>query len=172
MRKLVVGVLFGFLAAATAAWALEVTFPTRSKAQARVIVDELGNVLFGAMPAKVEVSVLLKAGATTEPWSTSVDAGTGAAAVPVTTVPSDRMLVITDLDGAYGCNDYCELRDGSGSVRFQWLNWPVPQRTYGSGVVFGPGEEVIWAGRVLPGGTGTPSVVRRVTFMGRLIPAS
>jgi len=58
MRKLVVGVLFGFLAAATAAWALEVTFPTRSKAQARVIVDELGNVLFGAMPAKVEVTNL------------------------------------------------------------------------------------------------------------------
>jgi len=56
MRKLVVGVLFGFLAAATAAWALEVTFPTRSKAQARVIVDELGGVVFGAMPAKVEVT--------------------------------------------------------------------------------------------------------------------
>ena len=83
MRKLVVGVLFGFLAAATAAWALEVTFPTRSKAQARVVVDELGNVLFGAMPAKVEVTNLVPAGATTEPWSTSVDAGTGAAAVPV-----------------------------------------------------------------------------------------
>ena len=57
MRKLVLGTLFGFLVAATAALALDVSFPTRSKAQARVIVDELGNVLFGAMPAKVLLNI-------------------------------------------------------------------------------------------------------------------
>jgi hypothetical protein len=56
MRKLVLGVLIGFLTAATAALALDVSFPTRSKAQARVIVNEVGALLFGAIPGKVEVT--------------------------------------------------------------------------------------------------------------------
>jgi hypothetical protein len=56
MPKLVVGAVFGFLVAATAAWALEVKIPPRITAKANLVVDELGNVLFGATPAKIEVT--------------------------------------------------------------------------------------------------------------------
>ena len=56
MRKLVLGVLIGFLVAATAALAYDVTFPSRLKVQAHALVDELGNVLLGTTPAKIEVT--------------------------------------------------------------------------------------------------------------------
>jgi hypothetical protein len=56
MRKLVLGTLVGFLVAATAAFAYDVTFPSRLRVQAQALVDELGNVLLGSTPAKIEVT--------------------------------------------------------------------------------------------------------------------
>lgn len=56
MKRTVLGVVIGFLAAATLAWALEVKLPTRTTARATVVVDELGSILFGSTPAKVEVT--------------------------------------------------------------------------------------------------------------------
>lgn len=56
MRKLVLGVLIGFLVAASAAFAFDVTFPSRLRVQAHALVDELGNVLLGSTPAKIEVT--------------------------------------------------------------------------------------------------------------------
>lgn len=56
MRNLVLGTLFGFLVAASVAFAYDVTFPARLKVQAHALVDELGNVLLGARPAKIEVT--------------------------------------------------------------------------------------------------------------------
>ncbi len=38
------------------AWALEVTFGNKTRAKATVVVDELGTILFGAVPAPVEVT--------------------------------------------------------------------------------------------------------------------
>lgn len=56
MRKLVLGVLVGFLVAASVALAYDVTFPSRLKVQAHALVDELGNVLLGSTAAKIEVT--------------------------------------------------------------------------------------------------------------------
>lgn len=56
MCKLVLGVLIGFLVAASAALAYDVTFPSRLRVQAHALVDEIGNVLLGSTPAKIEVT--------------------------------------------------------------------------------------------------------------------
>ncbi|HZT07781.1 MAG TPA: hypothetical protein VFC51_12175 [Chloroflexota bacterium] len=56
MRRIVLGMTIGLLTAATLAWALEVRLPTRTTAKATVVVDEIGAVLFGSTPAKVEVT--------------------------------------------------------------------------------------------------------------------
>lgn len=55
-RRIVVGgfALVGTLV--TAAWAIDVTFPLRAKARVTVLVNELGQVLFGDTPGRVEVT--------------------------------------------------------------------------------------------------------------------
>jgi len=165
MRKLVVGVLFGFLAAATAAWALEVTFPTRSKAQARVIVDELGNVLFGAMPAKVEVTNLPSGCGTVETASAVVDQITGSAvSANVLTVPAGKRFILTDYTIADSNTSEPLVLSDSGGARL--IVSGVGSSRFESGVSFGPGETI-----VLTRSNGmTPQF--RGTFMGRLEPVS
>lgn len=177
MRKLVLGTLFGFLVAATAALALDVSFPTRSKAQARVIVDELGNVLFGAMPAKVEVTNLPPSSGGYEPWSVTVPTGYVQSPVQLFSVPADKRLVITDIDGRYTCyvngngSVPCTLSDSSG-VRLTWTYDSSRVRSYVTGLSFGPNETVMWG--VDPLGVPPPNmqVTGPITFMGRLEPAS
>jgi hypothetical protein len=56
MRNLVIGTLFGFLVAASVAFAYDVTFPSRLRVQAQALVDEVGNILLGSTPAKIEVT--------------------------------------------------------------------------------------------------------------------
>lgn len=58
MRRLLPGILIGLALGSTAAWtlAIPVTFPSRAKAKLVGIVDEVGNVLFGSTPGKVEVT--------------------------------------------------------------------------------------------------------------------
>jgi hypothetical protein len=55
MRKLIVGITIGFLAASTLAWAVTVRFPSVLKVKGIVFVDEAGNVLGGATPTTVDV---------------------------------------------------------------------------------------------------------------------
>ena len=56
MRRTIFGMVIGFLTAATLAWALEVRLPTRTTAKATLVVNEMGSVLFGSIPARVEVT--------------------------------------------------------------------------------------------------------------------
>ena len=55
MRKLIIGITIGFLAASTLAWAVTVRFPSVLKVKGIVFVDEAGNVLGGATPTTVDV---------------------------------------------------------------------------------------------------------------------
>jgi hypothetical protein len=55
------------------AWALEVTFGKKTRAKATVVVDELGTILFGAVPAPVEV--------TNFPAATNCDCGGAATSI-------------------------------------------------------------------------------------------
>jgi len=160
MRRLILGTAIGFLTASTLALALEVRLPPRTTPKSGLLVDELGNVLFGSMPARVQV-VDQNAG---EPWSAAVDAGAGQPSIAVATVPAGRRLVVTELDGAWACNG-CQLRAGA-SLRLGWANdVGVRQRSYRDGVVFEPGETIMWTASA-GGVSGT------LALMGRLVPTS
>lgn len=172
MRKLVLGVLIGFFVAASAAFALDVSFPPRSKAQARIIVDELGNILFGAMPAKVEVTnwPASPIDSTGTPWSAVVDVASPAPSVVAFTVPADSRLLLTDIDGAYACAaggpTRCTLSDSHGA-RLTWNSggYDSPHHSYSTGVLFDAGEIVTMSAPIAVQG---PSI----SFQGRLLPAS
>ena len=167
MRKLVLGVLVGFLAAASAAFAFDVTFPSRLRVQAHALVDELGNVLLGSTPAKIEVTNLPSCGGEPELFSAVVNYPAVASA-NVLTVPAGKRFVLTDVvigetsDGtAYQMSDSGGIRlfFAKGAAGYNYV------QNYNSGVAFGPGETL-----VLTREDGNPLYVR-ATFMGRLVPA-
>jgi len=85
----------------------------------------------------------------------------------VTTVPPDHFLVITDIDGRYGCGSAeCQLIDGSG-VRLEWpTDSTTYHRSYTTGIKFGPGERVLWWAESM-------SIYEKlsgsITFMGKLV---
>jgi hypothetical protein len=56
MKRFLAGVLVGVMMAATSAVAYEVVFPNRLKPKAQAIVDEIGAIVFGTVPGRVEIS--------------------------------------------------------------------------------------------------------------------
>ena len=143
-----------FLVALVAtAWALQVRLPARTTARASIVVDENGDVVFGAKGAKVELMQ--------EVFNVTVSDH------PVVTVPLDKAFILTDIDGVYTSTTYCELRDSTG-LR---LRWPPPTntssvRSYSTGLRFAPGETVTWQD------SGGGNVGGQITFMGKFVPAS
>lgn len=172
MRRLLPGILIGLALGSTAAWtlAIPVTFPARAKAKLVGIVDEVGNVLFGTTPGKVEVMNFPVADQLFSRTLTTVVFPTPSPSAIVTTVPSDRALIVTDIDGRYSCGgEVCCLSDGS-VCRLAWRSPETAtpssdHRSYSTGVRFGPGEAVVWA----PYNVGQ-NVYGQVTVMGRLVP--
>src|SRR5262245_41682554 len=58
MRRFFFGILIGFLAAAVAAWAaVQIELPKRAS-RVMLVLDDLGEVVFGSKPAKVEITNL------------------------------------------------------------------------------------------------------------------
>jgi len=86
----------------------------------------------------------------------------------VTRVPADRVLVLTDIDGRYGCGlcDVCQLVDLSG-VRLDWLGQSGNHRSYTTGLKFGPGQTVWWSGPCV--GFYDQPLTGAITLMGKLI---
>jgi hypothetical protein len=167
------------LGAVTSALALQVKLPKTLTAKATVVADELGNVLFGTIPGKVEVTNFPSGQGSSSgpgtPFSVYIDTlSSGTQSVPVTTVPSGQQLLITDIDGFYQCTQTggnstrCVLQDGTGT-RFAWWGAVSYQHSFTTGIVFQPGEVVTWTTSLPPGGG---AVQGPITFMGRLIPAS
>lgn len=83
---------------------------------------------------------------------------------PVTVVPPDRALIITDIDGVYSCGycAVCTLAD-SGGRRIVWNG--DTHRSYTTGLRFGPREVVQWLTTCGPGQV----PLGDVTFMGKLV---
>ena len=99
MRKLSLGIVIGFLFAATSAVAITVVLPNRTKAKAMVVVDVLGQVLFSEEnPAKVEV-VNQPSGPTAQSWSawSTHFYHNGDEVVSVFVVPAGQTLLLTDI---------------------------------------------------------------------------
>jgi hypothetical protein len=177
------------LASAAIVRAFNVTFPTRATAKAVVVVDELGNVLFGSKPGQVEVTSLPPTPAT-EIFNFTFEGpadGSAVSSVTVATVPTDRALLITDIDGNYQCDVPigenppscgCDLRDSSG-LRLRWYSAPTyaggdsTHRTYSTGIRFSPGETIIMQATPCPPNFLPPGAVYgSVTFMGRFVTTS
>jgi hypothetical protein len=178
VRGAVLGLIAGILTA-TVAWTLvvPVTFPTKGRARITAVVDELGNVLFGSTPGKVEVTNFPTAApAPPEEIFNFFLANPGvpfSSPVVIATVPTDRQLIITDIEAAsanacYPCG-ICQLTDSTG-VRLVWQGGLSTPRSYTSGVRFGPGETVSFSTSPFCGPV--TLVYPPVTFMGRLVPAS
>src|SRR5437773_2417523 len=163
-RWIVLGI-GGLVATATGVGALTGTSPTRTIVNLVAVVDELGNVLFGSKPGKVEVTNFPSQPGSGEIFDFTIPfANSGAGSFVVATVPGDRALVLTDIDGHYACYngcDLCALRDSTGE-RLAWAaDNPVLPRSYTTGIRFAPSEVVTWT-EVCGGIVHGP-----ITFMGR-----
>ena len=168
-RWIVLGI-GGLVATATGVGALTGTSPTRTIVNLVAVVDELGNVLFGSKPGRVEVTNFPSQPGSGEIFDFTIPfANPGAGSFVVATVPGDRALVLTDIDGAYGCYNgclRCALSDSTGE-RLVWEGGdpsPMPHRSYTTGIRFAPSEVVTWT-EVCGGIVHGP-----ITFMGRLVP--
>jgi hypothetical protein len=164
MSKLALGIVIGFLLAATSAVAITVVLPNRTKAKAMLVVDALGQVLFSdESPAKVEVVNL-----------NTAEVGTGRVAwsrytgdTVVVEVPEGQRLTITDVIVAtgYGSQSSNNALSDSSGVRLV-LNQMNPQRySLTSGIEFAAGEVVRWTR------LGYDYVNAPATFSGYLEPA-
>lgn len=144
MRKLVLGTLFGFLVAATAALAYDVTFPTRLKVQAHALVDELGHVLLGSTPARIEV--------------TNWPSGGGSS---VTGVRDSNSALLGTISRTYAPGGAIEIARNVGGVLVEMVathftlagNAPAAQLYYESTDCTGPAY-------INPGGSFYPTTVR------------
>ena len=98
-RIIVILIAIGAVLSATAfALTVQVTFPARTKAKIGAVVDEMGNVLFGATPGKVEVTNF-PASSSDETFNMTFSTPGTHPSLVVTTVPADRALILTDIDG-------------------------------------------------------------------------
>ena len=168
MRSIAISLFAAACVLSTAVWALNlpVTFPTKARVKVVGAVDEMGNLLFGSTPGKVEVTNFP---ATADPGDLfSVALQANLPPVIVTTVPLGQALIITDIDGSYACGfSACQLSDSTG-VRLTWYVGGTDgqnlHHSYTTGVRFGPGETV-----TLSSTSNSPSGA--FTFMGRLVSA-
>jgi hypothetical protein len=155
MRRLAVLVtVIGLLASAAAA--VTVTLPLKTRAKATVVVDELGQVLFGSAPGKVEVTNMPSVTvAPEEIFNASFDRWTTPANGPqvIATVPANRVLVLTDVVWAANnvpcyfdisggscsgsASGPCRLTDSSGG-RLVLDTTPTGRQAYTTGLRFGP----------------------------------
>jgi hypothetical protein len=146
------------------------------------IVDGNGNILFNSTtPGQVQVTNFPPQASAGDFFSIvlSADDNYPTSSMTVATVPTDRQLVITDIDGKYQCPGgqqcLCGLVDSSG-VRLVWTD-PEDfadgtefRHSFATGVRFAPGETVAWS-------HGNPAcgdipLAGRITFLGRLLPLS
>jgi hypothetical protein len=119
-RNVVVLAACTVVGTATLAWAMTVVMPNTIRPKGMLLVNELGNVIFGpSAPAKVEVTNLpAAAGPSGCPAADIVTIG-GASfgANPIYTVPAGKTLIIADLDLESGCgSDTILVSDGTGYV--------------------------------------------------------
>lgn len=101
---------WGMTVSAESAYALEVTFPAKTRAKASVVVDEEGTPLFGAIPGQVEItnpsiSVEVMNPTPCDCGSTAPAPGlpfrasfnTAGAWAPLVTVPAGKTYTVTDV---------------------------------------------------------------------------
>ena len=139
-----------------AAYGVEVALPSRARAKATVVVDSLGQVLFGSTPARVElVNLPDSSNIADEAWSV-VSAGP-----VIETVPLDKALLITDISAATNNQSGTMALSDSTGTRLVWDQFSPKRFSFTTGLLFGPGESVTYTFN----GGGAPTA----TFMGRMI---
>jgi hypothetical protein len=193
LRNLAVGFSLGIVATATVAWALEVKIPPKLTARANLVVDEVGNALFGATPGNVAVTNLPAVqqvqvtnfpppagGADDELWSQFLNCYGPAPDFPpacsspqvLTIVPAGKRLVITDVSASSA--GILTIEDTTG-IRAA-LNTASPNGavnvSLASGIVFEPGTTVGFFAGGNPFLAALPPFVGLFTFSGRLVPVS
>jgi len=164
MKKLTLAIIL-VLSASALAWAFEINFPRKTEVKATVLVDELGEILFGDEAARIEITAIPKTETTPiakveqlksfffSPLTICTN-GTNTAL----TVPANHFFILTDIESI---NVTVRVLD-TGTPK---LEANSGHRSYASGIAFGPSSIVQVCSK-----SSTASAV--ATLMGRLIPTA